>query len=139
MIERVFRTVGTRTRRGSGDRVRARAVPGARSEARAPAAGVRLRAGVVHARCAAPAATLQTSARPRSARSEPIITLFIATKKACILRNIIIISPLQSTAGHRPLQLLAISLDLHYSHPAPASRPAQIVTPGLRASYSTFT
>jgi hypothetical protein len=30
----------------------------------------------------------------------------------CIVIIIIIISPLQSTAGHRPLQLLAISLDL---------------------------
>jgi hypothetical protein len=29
-----------------------------------------------------------------------------------ILTRVIIVSPLQSTAGHRPLQLLAISLDL---------------------------
>jgi hypothetical protein len=53
---------------------------------------------------------------------------------------IIIISSLQSTTGHRPLQSLAILLEFGYSHPAPASRPAQMVTPpGLRASYTTFT
>jgi hypothetical protein len=51
-----------------------------------------------------------------------------------------IISLPQFTARHRPLQSLAISLDLRYSHPAPASSPAQIVTPpGLMASYTTFT
>jgi hypothetical protein len=36
--------------------------------------------------------------------------------------------------------LSASSSIIGYSHPAPASRPAQIVTPpGLRASYTTFT
>jgi hypothetical protein len=51
----------------------------------------------------------------------------------------IIISLLQSTAGHRPLQCLAISLDLRLLASI-SSRPAQIVTPpGLRASYTTFT
>jgi hypothetical protein len=50
---------------------------------------------------------------------------------------IIIISPPQSTTGHRPLQLHAISR-FGYSHPAPRSRPAQIVTlPDLKASYAT--
>jgi hypothetical protein len=52
---------------------------------------------------------------------------------------IIIISPLQFTAGQKPLQLLVISI-FGYSNPAPASRPAQIVTPsGLKVSYTTFT
>jgi hypothetical protein len=57
---------------------------------------------------------------------------------------IIIINPPQSTAGHRPLQLLTISLDLRllasssifgYSHQAPSS----LALPGLRASYTKFT
>jgi hypothetical protein len=52
---------------------------------------------------------------------------------------IIIISQPQSTARHRPLQCLAISLDLRLLASI-SSRPAQIVTPpGLRASYTTFT
>jgi hypothetical protein len=47
--------------------------------------------------------------------------------------------PIQFTAGRRPLQLLAISLDLRLLA-SMSSRPAQIVTPpGLRASYTTFT
>jgi hypothetical protein len=41
----------------------------------------------------------------------------------------IITSPPQSTAGHRLLQSLAISLDLRLLASSPASRPAQIATP----------
>jgi hypothetical protein len=66
-----------------------------------------------------------------------IIIIIIFIFIIIIIIIIIIVSPLQSTAGHRPLQFLAISLELGYSHPAPVSRPAQIVTPpGLRASYN---
>jgi hypothetical protein len=36
----------------------------------------------------------------------------VVVVKFSLLERIIIISPLQSTAGHRPLQFLAISLDL---------------------------
>jgi hypothetical protein len=43
----------------------------------------------------------------------------------CHVCNLIIISPLQSTAGHRPLQLLAICLIFGYSYPAHTCRPAQ--------------
>jgi hypothetical protein len=51
---------------------------------------------------------------------------------------IIIISPLQSTAGHRPLQLLANSLDLRLL--ASSSRqPSIVFPPGLRVFYTTFT
>jgi hypothetical protein len=53
---------------------------------------------------------------------------------------IIIISLPQSTAGHRPLHVSPSRSIFGHSHPAPASRPAQIFTPpGLRASYTTFT
>jgi hypothetical protein len=57
------------------------------------------------------------------------------------LGSVIIISLPQSTAGHRPLQCLAQCRSIFgYSHPAPDSRPVQIVTPpGLRASYTKFT
>jgi hypothetical protein len=50
---------------------------------------------------------------------------------------IISINPLQSTS----LSKFSLSRSIFgYSHPAPASRPAQIVTPpGQRASYTTFT
>jgi hypothetical protein len=50
-----------------------------------------------------------------------------------ILFIIIITSLLQSSAGHRPMIF-------GYSHSAPASCPAQIVSPlDLRESYTTFT
>jgi hypothetical protein len=48
--------------------------------------------------------------------------------------TIIIISPLQSTAGHRSLQFLVISLDFGYSHPAPASNPVQIITLSIHSA-----
>jgi hypothetical protein len=64
---------------------------------------------------------------------------FIISPQRCYCYIIIIISPLQSTAGHRPLQLLAIWLDLRLLASI-SSRPAQVVSPpGLRASYTTFT
>jgi flagellar basal body-associated protein FliL len=61
-------------------------------------------------------------------RHSDIIIILIITTIIIIVIGIIviiIINPLQSTVGHRPLQLLAISLDLQ--HPDPANRPAQIV------------
>jgi hypothetical protein len=67
-----------------------------------------------------------------------LIRLAVTICRFLIIIIIIIISPLHSTAGQRPLQFLAISLIFGYSHPAPASHPAQIVTtPGLWASYTT--
>jgi hypothetical protein len=58
----------------------------------------------------------------------------------------LIISSSSSSAYHSPLLDIGLSnippsrSIFGYLHPAPASRPAQIVTPpGLRASYATFT
>jgi hypothetical protein len=63
------------------------------------------------------------------------------------LMMIVIVSYSSSSSAHySPLMEIALSnfsssrSIFGYSHPAPASRPAQIVTPpGLRASYTTFT
>jgi hypothetical protein len=69
-----------------------------------------------------------------------IIACFFTCQTFRHSHHCISISPFQSTAGHRPLQLLAILFDLRLLASTPASRPAQVVIPpGLRASYTTFT
>jgi hypothetical protein len=59
---------------------------------------------------------------------------------------LLILSSSSSSAHHSPLLGIGLSKFspsrsiFGHSHPAPASRPAQVVTPsGLRASYTTFT
>jgi hypothetical protein len=60
--------------------------------------------------------------------------------------NLLFYQSSSSSAHYRPLLDIGLSIFspsrsiFGYSYPAPASHPAQVVTPpGLRASYSTFT